>query len=197
MKDTFAIIATVLAVLGYGPYLLKTISKQVSPHPYTWFVWSIISGITLFGQIAKGAGIGALPTTVAEILTIVIFGFSLRNGFTYVHKSDTYYLIAALVGLIPWLIFRDPTITVVIAVTVDVIAFTPTFRKTWEHPGSETRSVYFCNVVRHAFTLSSLRTYNVATMLHSIAMILTNGLVTLILWQSRSRRAEKKRISSS
>jgi len=191
MKNACAYIAAILAITGYAPYLVKSIKRKVTPHPYTWFVWSIISAITLFGQIVKGAGIGALPAAAAEVLTIAIFFSSLRFGFKYVHKSDTYYLIAALVGLIPWLIFDDPTISVIVAVTVDVIAFAPTFRKSWEHPRSESKKVYATNVVRHVFTLLSLKTYNIATMLHSIAMIFTNAVTTLII--IRSRHVAQKR----
>lgn len=188
MKDVCAYAASALAVIGYAPYLYKSITKKVSPHPYTWFVWSIISAITLSGQLAKGAGIGALPTAAAEVLTIAIFFASLRNGFRYIRKSDTYFLIAALIGLIPWLIFDDPTISVIVAVTVDVIAFTPTFRKSWEHPATESKKMFFTNVVRHVFTLLSLKTYNVATMLHSIAMIITNSLTTVILIIAEHRK---------
>lgn len=175
------------------PYLYKSITRTVTPHPYTWFVWSIVSAITLFGQIVKGAGIGALPTTAAEILTIAIFISSLKNGFSYVRKSDTYYLIAALLGLIPWYIFRDPTISVAIAVGIDVIAFTPTFQKSWNHPHSETMSVYSSNVVRHVFTILSLETYNIATLLHSIAMIITNTITTLLLLRSRRNKEKNGR----
>lgn len=188
MKETFAYIATVLAIAGYLPYLIKSVSNNVTPHPYTWFVWSIISAITLFGQLVKGAGIGALPTAAAEILTIAIFFSSLKHGFKYIKRSDTYFLICALIGLIPWIIFQDPTISVVIAVTVDAIAFTPTFRKSWEHPGSESKMVYSFNVLRHIFTLFSLQTYNIATTLHSIAMIITNSITTIILFLSKSKK---------
>jgi hypothetical protein len=37
---------------------------------------------TFFGGLAKGAGIGALPTGIAEAFTILIFIFSLKYAFT-------------------------------------------------------------------------------------------------------------------
>ena len=187
MKEILAFIASLLAISGYLPYLIKSIKNKVTPHPYTWFVWSIISAITLIGQIVKGAGIGALPTAIAEILTISIFFASLKHGFIYIKKSDTYFLILSLLGLIPWIIFRDPTISVIIAVTVDVIAFTPTFRKSWEHPATESKAVYSTNVIRHIISLFSLRTYNIATTWHSMSMIITNTATTLILQFSNKK----------
>lgn len=178
MKETIAIIASLIAVVGNVPYLRDVIKKRVRPHPYTWLVWTIVSLVTLFGQIAKGAGIGALPTAAAELFTVIIFFFSLQYGFKQIRKTDTYFLIAALLGLIPWALTKDPTISVIIVVSIDLIAFIPTLRKTWFDPKSETPILYSMNVVRHIMTLFSLQAYNIATTLHSIAMIITNTLMT-------------------
>lgn len=190
MKQFFAILATIVAIAGNIPYLCDCITKRVTPHPYTWLVWTIVSGITLFGQIAKGAGIGALPTAVAELFTLGIFIYSLQYGFKNVVKSDNYYLAAALLGLVPWILTKDPTLSVVIAVSIDIVAFTPTIRKTWRHPHTETPELYGANVTRHILTLLSLQTYNVATTLHSIAMIITNSIMTsIILFKPRRGRS--------
>lgn len=181
MKDALAIIAALIAVAGNVPYLRDAFKKRVRPHPYTWLVWTIVSGITFFGQLTKGAGIGALPAGVAEVFTVSIFLFSLQYGFKYVVKTDKYFLAAALLGLIPWVIFDDPTLSVVIAVSIDLVAFVPTIRKTWKRPDTERPELYSANVLRHILTLFSLQAYNVATTLHSIAMIITNSIMTGII----------------
>lgn len=181
MKDVFAIVAAIIAIIGNVPYLVDAYKRRVKPHPYTWMVWVIVSTITLLGQIEKGAGIGALPAGVALVFTVTIFLFSLQYGFKYVRKSDKYYLAAALLGLIPWFLTKDPTWSVVIAVGIDLVAFYPTINKTWQKPQTETAPLYAANVVRHILTLFSLQAYNVATTLHSIAMICTNSIMTGII----------------
>lgn len=181
MKDILAVIAAFIAIGGNVPYIRDAIRKKVRPHPYTWMVWTIVSGITFFGQLAKGAGIGALPAGVAEIFTIGIFLFSLQYGFKYVAKTDKYFLAVALLGLIPWAVNDDPTVSVVIAVSIDLVAFVPTIGKTWRDPATERPELYSANVIRHILTLFSLQAYNVATTLHSIAMIMTNSVMTGII----------------
>ena len=138
-------------------------------------------GGNIFGQLVKGAGIGALPTGVAESFTIMIFLFSLQYGFKHITKTDTYFLIFALLGLIPWIMFKDPTLSIITVVTIDVIAFIPTLRKTKLHPTTEAPALYSMNVARHILTLFSLRTYNVATTLHSVVMIIINSYMTLLI----------------
>ena len=190
MKEILAFVAAILALVGNISYLRDVWRGRVEPHPYTWFIWSIVSMTTFFGGLIKGAGIGALPTGVSEGFTIVIFLFSLKNLFQgkvlHIRKIDTYFLVACLLGLIPWVLTKDPTISVVIVVIIDLIAFVPTLRKTWSHPQSEKPVLYETNVLRHILTLFSLQTYNIATTIHSIAMIFTNSLMTLFIKRKRS-----------
>lgn len=186
MKETLAAIATVLAIIGNAPYLYDVIRKRIQPHPYTWLVWSVVSAVTFFGQVVKGGGVGSIPTGVAEMFTIVIFLFSLRYGFKNIVKRDTYFLVAALLGLIPWALTKDPTISVIIVVCIDVIAFIPTLMKTWRNPHTETPMLFIMNVLRHILTLFSLEAYNIATMLHSMAMIIANSLMTAFIYKPQS-----------
>ncbi|MEN9613915.1 MAG: hypothetical protein RLZZ347_222 [Candidatus Parcubacteria bacterium] len=188
MKEILAVVASIIAIFGNIPYLKDVISKRVQPHPYTWFVWTLVSAIAFFGQLAKGAGIGALPTASAELFTVIIFFFSLRYGFKHINRTDTYFLIIALLSLIPWILTKDPTFSVVIVVGIDLIAFIPTLRKTWLIPHSETPTLYRMNVLRHILTLFSLQAYNIATTIHSIAMIITNTLMTSIITLKKPKK---------
>jgi hypothetical protein len=181
MKESFAIIASILAIAGNVPYLLDIVHKRVKPHPYTWLVWTIVSAVTFFGQVSKGAGIGALPTAAAEIFTVIIFVFSLQYGFKNIVRTDTYFLIFALLGLIPWALTKDPTLSIIIVVSIDVIAFMPTLHKTYLSPRTETATLYSMNVMRHVLALFSLQAYNIATMLHSVIMIITNTVMSFLI----------------
>lgn len=181
MKLEFALIAALFAIIGNVPYLIDIFKRRVQPHPYTWLVWSIVSCIVFFGQLAKGAGVGAIGTGASEVFTIIIFFFSLQYGFKNIRTIDTVFLCIALLGIIPWVLTKDPTISVIIAVLIDMIAFVPTIRKTWLAPKTETPILYGMNVLRHILMLFSLQAYNVATTLHSIVMITINSAMTIII----------------
>lgn len=181
MKETLAIIAGVLAVVGNVPYLRDIVRRRVEPHPYTWLVWTLVTSISFFGQLAKGAGVGVIPTGVALFFTFGIFCFSLRYGLRHIRRVDALFLAAALVGAILWPIIGDPTISVIIAVIIDLIAYIPTIRKTWQYPTTEAPILYEMNLARHVLTLFSLEAYNIATTLHSFAMIAANFLMTVLI----------------
>lgn len=188
MTETLVVIASLLAVVGNIPYLIDTIKNKITPHPYTWLIWSIVSCIIFFGQVSKGAGIGAIPTAASEVFTIIIFFFSLKNGFKNIKKIDTIFLAIALLGIIPWILTKDPTISVIIAVSIDLVAFVPTIRKTWKNSTTETPILYSMNVLRHILMLLTLQAYNIATMLHSIAMITTNTIMTTIILKNKRKK---------
>ncbi len=191
IETVLIIIAIIFALIGNGRYLIDVLKGKTKPHPYTWLIWSIVSGVVFFGQLVKGAGIGAIPTFVAEIFTIIIFFFSVRFGFRNIPKKDHYFLALALIGMIPWALTKDPTISVIIVVLIDVVAFTPTLQKTWKYPASETSSLYGMNVLRHMITLFLLESYNIATMIHSIAMIIINSLMVLFI--AKNQQCKKVR----
>lgn len=191
MKEEIAIVAALLAVVGNVPYIYKIIRGEVQPHAYTWFVWSIVSLVIFFGQLVKGAGVGVIPTAASEVFTIIIFILSLRYGFKGITKTDTIFLVVALVGLIPWALTKDPTLSVITVVGIDLVAFIPTLRKTWAQPKTEAPILYIMNVIRHSLSLFSLEAYNIATTLHSISMITTNTLMTIFIAASRRDRTEQ------
>lgn len=187
-REILVIVASLLAVAGNIPYLLDVVRGKVKPHPYTWFVWTIVSCVVFFGQLAKGAGLAAIPTAVSEIFTLIIFLFSLKYGFKNPPKIDKYFLFVAILGLIPWAITKDPTISVVTVVLIDLIAFVPTLRKTYCLPKSETPLLYSSNVLRHGLILGTLGAYNLATMLHSISMILTNTIMVIFIQTAKEKK---------
>ncbi len=206
VKIILVLIASVLAFVGNIAYLKDVVRGKVRPHPYTWFIWSIVSLVTFLGGVEKGAGIGAIPTAVAEGFTIIIFLYAVARLFTraggsermraeeigHIRPIDHIFLVVALLGLIPWALTNDPTISVIVVVTIDVIAFIPTLRKTWAHPETEQPLLYQMNVTRHILTLFSLGAFNVATALHSVAMIITNTVMTIFITGGRGEKRGRK-----
>ncbi|QQS32945.1 MAG: hypothetical protein IPM50_15070 [Acidobacteriota bacterium] len=182
MKLSFATIAAILVLVANVSYSIDIIRGRVRPHAYTWFIWSVVNGIVLGGQYAGGAGVGAIPTLINEVLTVTNLVLALKWGYRSVKFIDHVFLAVAILGILIWVTTDDPTSAVILAVGIDLAAFVPTIRKTWENPGTETPLLFSANAVRHIFSLLSLEAYNIATTLHSVAMIATNSLMTLIIY---------------
>src|SRR3990167_3081606 len=130
-KFIVGIFAVLLTFVGYIPYIRDTIKGKTQPHVYTWFLWSFVTAIAFALQISDNAGFGAFVTLAAAIVCFFIFLLGFRIGKKDITKTDTIFLASALVALGVWLFAKQPVVSVVIFSLIDMLAFGPTIRKSW------------------------------------------------------------------
>ncbi len=196
IKEIIGIITVVLGVIGYIPYLKDTVAGKTKPHVYTWFVWSLVAFIVFALQISDEAGAGAWVTLVAGILSFLIFLLGLKRGDKDITTSDTAFFIAALAALVLWLVAGQPIVSITLLVTVGILGFLPTLRKSWNKPHSETLSTYAINAARHGLSVFALSEYTVVTWLFPVAWGFANALFVLIILLRRNKKISSKYDSS-
>ena len=185
MKEFIGFVTIVLAFVALIPYIADIFRRKTKPHIFTWIVWAIVTILAFLGQWQKGGGAGSWTTGVTGLLTIFIAFISFKYGSKDITKSDTLIFIAALLAIIPWLLTSDPTLSIIILTTVDVLAFIPTMRKTIKDPGSETFVSYVLHAIRHGLSITALAQYNIATYLYPSALAIMNVIIMLIILKSR------------
>ncbi len=187
MKDLIGTLTVILSLVGLVPYILDTYRKKTVPHLFTWITAVIILVTVFFGQVTSGAGAGAWSTGSTGILVAIVVILALRNKETYrnIKPIDVVFLVAALLSIIPWLITKDPTLSIIFAVATDIFSLIPTIRKTIKYPDSETLFTYEVNIVRHIFSLLALSTLSIATALFPIYLIGANLVITLVIVKGR------------
>lgn len=57
-------IASTLVFVGYIPYIIDTVKGETRPHAYSWLIGSLVTAISLAGQIYGKAGITVNKNTV-------------------------------------------------------------------------------------------------------------------------------------
>lgn len=181
MKTIISLTAVVLAFVAYIPYLRDTLKGKTTPHIYSWFIWGFLTAIIYALQVNAGAGVGSWVTLSVALISFLIFFLGLRNGKKDITKSDTLFFILSLITLFLWLITKQPILSVVLAVSIDMLGFFPTIRKSWKKPYSETLSLYELNSFRHLLSIFALQKYNIVTWLNPVVWTLANGLFSLIL----------------
>lgn len=185
MKEFIGLITVVLAFIGLVPYIIDIFRNKTKPHIFTWVVWAMVTFLAFLGQWQKGAGAGSWTTGVTGILTIFIAIISFKKGSRDITKSDVVVFIMALIAIIPWLLTKDPTLSVIILTIVNTLAFIPTIRKTIKDPKSETFSSYVIHTFRHSLSILALSNYNLATFLYPAVVALSNLTVVIIILKSR------------
>ncbi len=109
MKEVIGIIAAVLAFVAYIPYVRDILKGKTKPHVYSWFVWGSAAVLIFALQITHGAGAGAYTTATVAVMCFIVCLLGLRNGIKYITRTDTLFLIMALVSIGVWLFAKQPT----------------------------------------------------------------------------------------
>lgn len=121
MKEIIGIITVILSFVGLIPYIIDIFKNKTKPHIFTWAVWAIVTILAFLGQWQSGGGAGSWTTGVTGLITIFIAIISLKYGSRDITKSDTIIFIAALLSIIPWLLTKNPTLSIVILTIIDVL----------------------------------------------------------------------------
>jgi hypothetical protein len=185
----YEIMGIITVIMGIGihvPYLVDAIKGKIKPHPFTWTLWTLLTIIIFVAQVMDGAGPGAWGTGIVGAFCIAITLASLRYGFNNIKKVDIIMFAVGLMTIPLWLLTDDPALSVIIVVVIDLIAFTPTFRKSYDKPYDEPLYHSSLNFIRHALTLFAIVNVTIATALFPFMVGLAYGILLLfLLWRRK------------
>jgi hypothetical protein len=121
------------------------------------------------------------------LLLFGVFVLSFKYGTEDRTRLDAFFLIAALLAIVPWWLTKDPTISVVLATFIDVCAYGPTLRKTFNDPSTETLSAWVMSALRPIFSILALTSYSIATVVFPAAIVAMNVAVVGVIIVKRKR----------
>jgi hypothetical protein len=191
IKLLFSLIATALAIISFIPYTRDICRGKTKPHAFSWFVWALLAFIAAAAQLADGGGVGALALIVTGVLSLGIAGYSFFKGTVDITRGDWTSLTVSLAAIPLWLATKNPLWSVLLISIIDVVAFWPTFRKSYHLPHSETLSVYWLSTFKHALAIAALQNYSVVTVLYPLSLAVTTLFFTLMLMVRRKTIVEK------
>ncbi len=185
LRLTLSTIGSVIGIVGYIPYLLDVTRGKTKPHAFSWLIWSSVTAIAFFGQIARGGGEGTSVTAVAAVCCLIIFYAGLRKGDTVVTRFDWWCFVVALIAVPLWAFTDDPLLSMVLVTGIAGIGFLPTIRKSLVNPQQETLLLYVCSAISWILSLCALRLYSVTTMLYPLSGIILNSVVAFVIISQR------------
>lgn len=194
--EILGFIAVILGLLGYVFYIRGIIRGEVKPHAFTWTVWGLLTAIAFAAQVVEGGGPGAWVTGVTALMSFIFALVGLgASSRSYITKSDWIFFISALVTIPVWYVTGNPLWSVIIITIVDFVAFAPTFRKAYFHPGTENMWTYLLSAIKFVFGIWALETLNLTTVLYPASLVLANGgFVVMLLWRHRVFRGEGEEV---
>lgn len=186
MQVQLTVVALIIGFVSYVPYLRNLIKGNTKPHAFTSFIWGLLTAIAFVAQISEGAGIAALATGAAALFCFIVFGFGLKYGKHNIVPADWIFLLMALIAVVLWVTTDDPTSAVILITIADMLAFIPTFRKSWRMPYEETISTYALSSLKFILAIAALQTFNLATVLYPLSLVVTNAIFVIFVMYRRN-----------
>ena len=192
----FAILGATIGLLSFVPYFRDILNRSTKPHVFSWFIWSILVGITFFIQVTEGGGIGALVTGIESLCCAAVTVFAFTRGEKNITRSDWICLCLALLAIALWLLAHQPLLSVLLVICADMLAYIPTFRKSYVRPHEETALQFAMSSVHWVLAIVALQTFLLTTWLYPAWMAVFDAvLVATIL--IRRRTVDRKTASDS
>jgi hypothetical protein len=164
-------LVSVLTVVAFVPYFRDVVRQRTHPHVFSWLPWATTMTIAAIAQIVDGAGPGAWPTIVNAVCDTSVLVLALRLGDYNVTRFDCVSLAGCVIAGLGWVITNTPLTAVVLITLVEVFAYMPTARKSWNRPYAETLSTYFINSVKCALAIIPIAHFSIVTVLYPAALV--------------------------
>ena len=185
-KEILAGIGVVLSLIGYGAYIYSIYRGETRPHPFSWFIWGLLTAIGFFAQIADNAGPGAWITGVSALVTFFIAAIGyLKRADIVITRTDWITFLAAIAAIPLWLLTETPLYSVILITTIDSIAFYPTFHKSWYQPNQELVFEYILAALKYSLSIFALSNYSIITTLYPLSLVVMNILFIGMVYYRR------------
>lgn len=170
MKEVLGVIAIVLTLVAFIPYLRSIWQGRTIPHVFSWIIWGATTSIVFIAQLQEKGGAGAWPTGMSAVITLLVAVSAYRCKADYsITRTDWLFVVAAMTALPLWYVTSDPFWAVLVLTTVDALGFGPTIRKVYHFPFEEQALLYGIFAISNGLAIMALENYTAATVLFPAA----------------------------
>lgn len=187
-KETFSLIAIVITLAAFIPYIREIFRGTIRPHIFSWVIWGVTTLLIFLAQLEDNGGAGTWPIGVSASITIFIAYLAyLKRADVTITRVDWLFFIAALLSLPLWYLTSDPLWAVILLTAIDVAGFGPTVRKAYQFPYSESLLFFALFTLRNALVMLALENLTLTTLIFpAVMLILCVLMMAMIAYRRRA-----------
>jgi hypothetical protein len=153
VTNAFGLLAGVVGVAGYAPYIRDIVRHKTKPDRAAWLIWALEYSGLFLAQAAQGAK-GLLWLVGLQLLgVLVVFGLSWRYGMGRLDARKKMLLVCVLVTLVLWRLTDNASTAIILLLLVELSGVALTAKKTYHHPKSETLTMWWLTGLAGALAL--------------------------------------------
>jgi hypothetical protein len=173
---------------GFIPYWWAIWQGKTRPNRATWWIWSMVGVIIALSYRAAGAG-ATIWVPISYVIGPVITSlFAIKFGEGGWTKLDRICLVGVGIGLILWVLYRSPDLTLGLNIGIDFLGALPTIHKSIHHPEGEDRLAWFLFAIANVLNLLAIDLWVWQIVIYPIYMFLVCTTIFWLLWRGRRKR---------
>ena len=181
LKALLGIIAGIISIICYIPYIITTIKGTTKPNIATWSTWMILSIVVTASSFAAGA-FNTLWVPLCGVIGQGTIAFlAIQRGKQNWSNFDLICLFFVGLGLVFWWHFNSPIIALTMTLTVDLVGVLPTFKKSYFEPESENLLTWVLYLLSSIFLILSVESWTLALGIFPIYLFTVNFIIVLLL----------------
>lgn len=186
--QVFGYISAILSILMIVPYVRDIFRKQTKPERASWLIWTALTSIAFFTQLAKGATDSLWLSGGQTLAVFIVLLLSIKYGAGGLARRDTRALVAAGIGLIIWYFTHEAVYALIIVIIIDGIGTYLTVVKSLEDPGSETMSTFLMSGTSGIFGMLAVGSLNPVLLAYPIYIVVANYSICAAIAIGKKRR---------
>ena len=186
------IVAGVLSVFAYLPYIADTLKGQTRPQRSTWMIWSILSSMSFFSQLAEGATDSLWFSGVQASGTIIVSLLSIRFGTgNFLNRADSFILMGAAFGLCLWYVTDTAVYALAISIGISALGGVLTVTKAYRDPGSESMVAWLVSFTATIFAIASIGKVDAVLLAYPVYLFVLYGVIIIAILLGRAEQSFK------
>lgn len=184
LRAVFGILAGVLSLLAFVPYIRSIYRGETRPNRATWWVWTVCNGVLFASYYASGERRSAWVPLSYMAASFVVALLSFKRGEGGLSRFDQGCALASAVGIALWAASGSPLTALMINIGVDLAGALPTMRKTYLDPRSESLSAWLIFLVANLVNLLAVDAWTEP----SVALPIYYVVMTIVIVALAARR---------
>lgn len=193
MRNTLSVIAGILFLIGFIPYIREILRGVAKPSKASWIIWTALDIVVIAGMWAKhsvnGQIIGAFAGSVVTMILALKYG---KPGWTWLDKAC---LGGGALGIVLWLVFDDANVGIIVSMIVVMIGLIPTIISAWTNPANEDKLAWTIFFTSCLFAIPAIPAWTWADALQPLAYFAGETVMVSVLY-ARPRMLAKSRIAA-
>ncbi len=157
----FSILAFLITLWSTVVYWKWIFRWEIIPHPFTFFIWIIVLGISSIELVVNGEILGSLAIILMTVSNIWILFLGIAKWkYISVNWLDWFFLTSWILLIIFWILEPNYGYVLILMIAIDATAYASSFKKSWIQPFTEKSAPYFISVGNNICTILAISVWN-------------------------------------